>query len=391
MTTALRLVMVEDVDTDAELVAWHLKKSGLSCTIHRVQTEPAFICALSETKPDLILSDFSLPQFDGLRALEIAAERAPDIPFLFVSGTIGEERAINALRRGAIDYILKSNLARLGAAVERALRVASLRAARRQSELQLRNCERQLRATVETSQDWIWEIDVAGKFRFCNSAVVNMLGYEPEALIGKDFRSYLYEDEGHNAAALLPAAGKSQIKGVVARWRDVDGDLRWLERNAVAILDDSGAAIGFRGTDRDITSRRDQDLGFCTIEMIFDSAGKPQDYRFLEINPAFEKQTGMYNAQGKTMRELAPGHEAHWFEIYGKVALTGEPLHFENEAKALDRYFDVRAYRVGGPESRKVGILFNDITDRKRAEAQAWAQLERLRLLNQITRAIGER
>ncbi|HTC50510.1 MAG TPA: ATP-binding protein [Steroidobacteraceae bacterium] len=131
--------------------------------------------------------------------------------------------------------------------------------------------------------------------------------------------------------------------------------------------------------------------GFCTIEMIFDANGRPVDYRFLEINPAFEKQTGMYNAQGKLMRELAPQHEAHWFELYGKVALSGEPVHFENEAKALGRYYDVRAWRVGGPGSRKVGILFNDIADRKRAEAQVQAQLARLSLLNQITRAVGER
>ena len=131
--------------------------------------------------------------------------------------------------------------------------------------------------------------------------------------------------------------------------------------------------------------------GFCTIEMIFDASGKPVDYRFLEINPAFEKQTGMYNAQGKLMRDLAPDHEAHWFEIYGKVALTGEPVHFENEAKALGRHYDVRAYRVGGPESRKVAILFNDIIERKNAERKLQARLEHLNLLQQITRAIAER
>jgi PAS domain S-box-containing protein len=131
--------------------------------------------------------------------------------------------------------------------------------------------------------------------------------------------------------------------------------------------------------------------GFCTIEMIFDANGKPVDYRFLETNPAFEKQTGMYNAQGKLMRDLAPDHEAHWFEIYGKVALTGEPVHFENEAKALGRHYDVRAYRVGGPESRKVAILFNDIIERKNAERKLQARLEHLNLLQQITRAIGER
>jgi PAS domain S-box-containing protein len=131
--------------------------------------------------------------------------------------------------------------------------------------------------------------------------------------------------------------------------------------------------------------------GFCTIEMIFDADGKPMDYRFLEINPAFERQTGMYNAQGKLMRDLAPDHEAHWFEIYGRVALTGEPVHFENEAKALGRHYDVRAYRVGGPESRKVAILFNDIIERKKAERKLQVRLEHLNLLQQITRAIGER
>src|SRR5258708_9752972 len=131
--------------------------------------------------------------------------------------------------------------------------------------------------------------------------------------------------------------------------------------------------------------------GFCTIEMIFDANGRPVDYRLLDINPAFEKETGLRNAQGKSMRELAPNHEAHWFELYGKVALTGEPVHFENEAKALGRYYDVRAWRGGGPDSRKVAILFNDITEQKKAEGKLQAQLERLGLLQQITRAIGER
>jgi len=123
--------------------------------------------------------------------------------------------------------------------------------------------------------------------------------------------------------------------------------------------------------------------GFCTIEMIFDADGKPVDYRFLEINPAFEKQTGLHNAQGKLMRDLAPNHEAHWFELYGKIALTGEPAHFENEAKALGRHYDVYANRVGGPESRKVAILFNDITEHKHAE-------HRLATQSAISRALAD-
>ena len=108
--------------------------------------------------------------------------------------------------------------------------------------------------------------------------------------------------------------------------------------------------------------------GFCIIEVLFDDRQKAIDYRFLEINPAFERQTGLRDAVGKRMRELAANHEEHWFEIYGQVALTGQSVRFINEAKALNRWYDVSAYRVGGEGSRKVAILFNDITERKRVE-----------------------
>jgi signal transduction histidine kinase len=110
--------------------------------------------------------------------------------------------------------------------------------------------------------------------------------------------------------------------------------------------------------------------GFCIIEAVFDDHEKPVDYRFLLINPAFEQQTGLHDAEGKLMRDLAPDHEDHWFEIYGKVALTGEPARFVNQASALGRWFDVSAYRVGGEGSRKVAILFNDITTQKLNESQ---------------------
>ncbi len=121
------------------------------------------------------------------------------------------------------------------------------------------------------------------------------------------------------------------------------------------------------------------DEGFCIIEMLFDEQGKPSDYRFLEVNAAFEKQTGLHEAQGKLMRDLAPAHEAHWFEIYGKIALTGESVHFSNEARALDRYYDVYAYRVGRPEDRHVAIIFNDVSEIKRAELALRESEQRLK------------
>ena len=111
------------------------------------------------------------------------------------------------------------------------------------------------------------------------------------------------------------------------------------------------------------------DEGFCIIEMLFDKHDKPIDYRFLEVNPAFEKQTGIHNAVGKRMREFVPNHEEHWFETYGKVALSGKSTRFIHEAKPLmDGWYDVYAFRYGSEENRQVAILFNNITQHKRVE-----------------------
>ena len=112
------------------------------------------------------------------------------------------------------------------------------------------------------------------------------------------------------------------------------------------------------------------DEGFCIIEMIFDESQQPVDWRYLEVNPSFETLTGIHDIVGKRIRDLVPDHEGYWFEIYGKVVLTGEPVRFVNEAKGLDRWFDLYAFRVGGAGSLKVAVLFTNITERKRAEAE---------------------
>ena len=127
------------------------------------------------------------------------------------------------------------------------------------------------------------------------------------------------------------------------------------------------------------------DEGFCIIEMLFDENEKPIDYIFIEANPAFEKQTGLNNAVGKRIRELIPANEEYWYEIYGKVALTGESVRFENRVEALHRWYEVYAFRIDQPESRKVAILFSDITERKRVEEQIRRQAEELETVMETT------
>ncbi len=141
----LRVLIVEDVAAEAELAVRHLSSGGISCVSRTVVDEQQFRAALELFRPHVILSDFTLPAFDGLAALDIARETAPDVPFIFLSGTLGEERAIEALRRGAVDYVLKTNPARLVPAVRRALREVEERARRRAAEREIARLTRRLK------------------------------------------------------------------------------------------------------------------------------------------------------------------------------------------------------------------------------------------------------
>src|SRR5690606_9457591 len=139
------------------------------------------------------------------------------------------------------------------------------------------------------------------------------------------------------------------------------------------------------------------DEGMCTIEMIFDERGQAVDYRFLEVNPMFESQTGLRDAVGHTIRELVPDLDGSWPRIYGEVALTGESRRFENHEPAMHRWFDVYAMRIGDPEDRRVGLLFRDVSDRKNREmslaflADLDAELAALSSGEQILNAASQR
>src|SRR3989339_200978 len=155
MEQGLRILHLEDSAVDAELVERELRHARMAFAIKRVETRGDFVKAVDEFKPDLILLDYKLPAFDGLSALAITREECPDVPVIFVSGVIGEDRAIETLKSGATDYVLKDKLARLAPAIVRALRESEEIRERKRAEEAVRDSEERFRVVAESAGDAI--------------------------------------------------------------------------------------------------------------------------------------------------------------------------------------------------------------------------------------------
>ena len=183
---SLRILVVEDSSDDAELLLWQLKKAGIMTEWERVETAAAMTEALDRTAWDIVISDYIMPGFSGLAALDILKSKGLDIPVIIVSGKMGEETAVEAMKAGAHDYLLKENLSRLAPAIRRELREAETRAQQRQSEQELRT----LKHAIETIPIGVTIADSDGRIIFTNHAEAEMHGYTVEELIGKDVRIF---------------------------------------------------------------------------------------------------------------------------------------------------------------------------------------------------------
>ncbi len=188
MSAPLRLLLVEDSATDAELLVMELERCGLRVDFERVETPDAMRSALTSRAWDIVVSDWSLPKFSALGALGVLRETDPDLPFIIVSGTIGEEMAVEAMRAGARDYVQKDKLGRLAPAVERELREHRERAARRKAETALRESEGRFRRLAESGIIGILVADVNGNVLEANDAYLKLVGYSREELLNGALR-----------------------------------------------------------------------------------------------------------------------------------------------------------------------------------------------------------
>jgi PAS domain S-box-containing protein len=378
------LVLV--ADDNADMRQYVVRLLGPHYRTEAVQDGSAALVAARERTPDLILTDVMMPRLDGFGLLQAlrADPRMSGVPVILLSARAGEESRIEGLQEGASDYLVKPFSAReLLARVAAQLQMARIR---RESSAAIEVSEERFRALVSASSDVVYRM--------------NADWTELRHLQGREFIADTHEPNRSWLDKYIPLEDQPRIleviqasircKGVFElehRVLRVDGELGWAQSRAVPMLAENGGIVEWFGTASDVTeTRRAQqtlieseeryrslfnaiDEGYCILEMIFDNTGKAVDYRFLEVNPAFSELTGLENAVGRRICDIMPDLEEHWFTTYGKVALTGEAVRFVNDAKSMDgRWFDVYAMKVGGPDSRRVAVLFTNITERRRTE-----------------------
>ena len=196
----------------------------------------------------------------------------------------------------------------------------------------------------------------------------------------------LADDARQVLASLIPAErelrdGEQWYLARVLPYRTADDRIAGVVLTFFDITDRRVAEKVMRASEERYRSLfESMDEGFCVIEMIYDEEGKPIDFRYIELNPAFEHQTGLVNAKGRTVRELIPNLEPHWCELYGQVAASGEPMRFQRDAVELNSRYEVYAYRVGEPGQHRVAVLFNDISERLVVEEALRATEDSLRV-----------
>lgn len=513
MSEILRtILLVDDCEEDRETYRRYLlqDKQNVYRILAAASGEQALELCADEQLPDAIVLDYLLSDLDGLEVLnQLKALRGKDdLPVIMLTGQGNEKIAVQAIKSGAADYLVKGNTtpeilqlaihqvlerARLKQQLEESQ--AALRQARDELEMrvaqrtaQLEQANKELQVTLEELQvaeeevrqqneeiictreavelerqryqdlfeqapDGYLVTDIWGKIEAANRAASALLGVEKNYLVGKPLINYIAASERQKFRTQLAQLQSSQDwevdlqprKGTpfpatiaVTSMHDPQGQLvgwRWLLHDITdrqqmqqslqaahdnlenlvtertAELSQANAKLQQEIRDRqqvEAALRKSEakyrtlfnsiDEGFCIAEIILNENGEPVDYRMLEVNPQFERLTGLSSEvalSGKTIREIAPELEEHWYQIYGQVGLTGEPVRFEQSAAGWGRWYDVYAFRIDEPEKRHVAILYNEITERKRREANAAFLAEiaedfsRLSSAEEIIQAVG--
>ena len=397
MARPLRLLMAMDSENDSLRIVRELRQAGYDPGWERVDSKNAFAEKLDEGTWDIVVSDYAMPGFGGLEALAMARQKDRDLPFIIVSGKIGEEKAAGAIRAGACDFILRDNLARLPAAVEREL--SELKA----SQSAFGNSERLYRLLTENAIDVIWSSDLGMAFQYVSPSVEKLLGWTPDEVLAAGVTMTLPPESLRLAAGKLQVildqhrSGRRDFEPVIFEIEQnrKDGTRVWTEVSARPFLDDEGRMAGISGATRDISERKKVEEAlrytharlqrFVDANIVGVVIAKPSgavveanDYYLRTIGYSREEfERGMVDWRAITPPEWLPADDRAIEKL--RERRTCAPYEKEYVRRDGTRVSVLLCdVMLPGPEEEIVAFVL-DITDRKRSEAALRESEERFR------------
>ncbi|HVF24252.1 MAG TPA: PAS domain S-box protein [Anaerolineales bacterium] len=382
MKRSLTVLLIEDSEEDARLIFRELQRS-YEVEFERVETAEAMRVVLPEKTWDLILSDYTMPAFSALQALEVLQGSGLDVPFIIVSGTMGEEAAVTALKAGVNDFLIKGKLDRLGAAIECELQEAQSRRERRQAEKTLQTTEEIFGTAFQHSPVGICITTLDGRLQNVSQSLVNMLGFTRAELEGKHFNDITHPDDleiGRNAVGRM-MAGKIPSISFEKRYLPKHGEPVWALVSSSLLRDPSGQPVHFITHILNMTERKRAEEAVLASEaryhQILDAMMEGCqiigfDWRYVYVNDVLV-------VQGKRTREDLLNHTM--MEVYPgientKLFATLKQCMEERTSKRLENPFVFPDSSMGWfelsiqPAQEGIFILSTDITERKHAEQQ---------------------
>jgi len=412
-TQHIRILMLEDNALDAELVERELRRAKLDFSARRVETESDFRDALESTDPDVILGDYNLPGFDGVAALKIAGSLLPDTPFIFVSGSIGEERAVQTLREGATDYILKDRLSRLASAITRALDQRRERQLRRRAQEALQGSEERFQYAAKATQEVICETDLIKGTMWLNETLTTVWGHElPTNPVPREWwNMHIHPEDRHRVVDSFDRAVARDERWVAEyRFARKDGSFGYISSHVLIVRDETGRAVRSIGAMLDITEQKRAEETIRRLgrqsELILEYAAEgiysmSREGTVIAVNPATAKMTGF------SMDELRAATNIH--DLIHHSRADGSPYPFADcpmQRTMMDgivRTAQEVFWRKSGEaftvdyscspiyENNRIAgcvVMFQDVTERKRLEKQV-EQATRVTSLGRVAATIA--
>lgn len=387
MNAQIRILIVEDSEEDTIILLHTLRKGGYDPYYIRVETAEEMISSLESEKWDLVISDYILPSFNGLTALKILRERDLDLPFIIISGRIGEDTAVEAMKLGANDYLIKGAISRLIPAIERELHDASIRRGKKMAEAELIKSEQRYKRLVNAVTDYIYHVKLEEGVAVSTShgpGCFAVTGYTTEEYIENPalwYEMILEEDRQSVKELSEKLAAREEVAPIEHRITRKDGSIRWVMNTIVPRYDTAGNIAAYDGLVSDITERKRNEEALLLQSTALNAAANaivltdPQG-QILWANPAFEALTGysLPDIKGKTMSLLQSGmhsgefYAALWKEISEGNVWHGEMINRRKDGSTYPEEQTITPVRGAGGVITHFIAIKQDITHRKLAE-----------------------